>query len=261
MNIKRSLRRIINSLGYDIRALTVNYRRIRTTIGESYSLVRGLGFSPKTIVDVGVATGTEILYGSFPDSYILLIEPLKEFEPDLKEILKRYDGSYLLAAAGSSTGQVQINVHKDHLDGSSLFKESMGIEADGYERTVPMFRVDDILNDKQINGPYLIKIDVQGAELEVLEGCKSALLQTEVIVLEVSMFAFMKGAPQFYDVVKYMKDHGFVAYDIILGWNRPLDNALGQIDIVFVQENGMFRRDHSYSTVEQMQARKAWFGS
>ncbi len=78
---------------------------IRTTIGESYALIRGLGFQPKTIIDVGVASGTPALYRTFPDCYFLLIEPLKEFESDLIAILKRYPGSYVLAAAGSSSGQ------------------------------------------------------------------------------------------------------------------------------------------------------------
>lgn len=104
----------------------------------------------------------------------------------------------------------------------------------------------------------MIKVDVQGAELDVLEGAQQALSEAEVIVLEVSLFEFMKGAPQFFDVVSYMKKHGFVAYDIIHGWNRPLDNALGQVDIFFVKENGMFRKDHSYSTTEQM---RVLFGS
>jgi len=40
--------------------------------------------------------------------------------------------------------------------------------------------------------------------------------------------------------------------------DRPLDNALGQIDIVFVKDKGMFRQDHSYSTIEQL---KTLFGS
>jgi FkbM family methyltransferase len=252
MNIKSAVRRIVNRFGYDIRVLVRESCRIRTTIGESYSLIHRLGLQPRTVVDVGVATGTEELYRSFPDSYILLIEPLKEFEPDLKAILKRYKGSYVLAAAGSSSAQVTFNVHKNHMGGSSLYKEQMGTEADGYEITIPMLRIDDILIDKQLKGPYLIKIDVQGAELNALEGAQMALLEAEVVVLEVSMFEFMKGAPQFFDVVSYMKNHGFVAYDIILGWNRPLDNALGQIDIVFVKDIGMFRQDHSYSTIEQM---------
>jgi len=195
----------------------------------------------------------EELYRSFPDSYFLLIEPLKEFETDLNSILKQYKGSYVVAAAGSSSGLVTFNVHKKHLDGSSLYKESMGKEADGDEIRVPLIRLDDILTDKQLSGPYLIKVDVQGAELDVLVGAKQALFEAEVVVLEVSLFEFMKGAPQFYDVVSFMKNNDFVAYDIIQGWNRPLDNALGQIDIVFVKDKGIFRKDHSYSTIEQMQ--------
>lgn len=258
MNIKNAVKGIVNRFGYEIRPLTRESRRIRTTIGESYSLIRGLGFQPKTVVDVGVATGTEELYRSFPDSYFLLIEPLKEFELGIDSILKRYNGSYVLAAAGSISGQVTFNVHKNHLGGSSLYKESMGTEADGNEITVPIIRIDDILKDKQLDGPYLMKIDVQGAELDALEGARQALLEAEVVVLEVSLFEFMKGAPQFSDVVSYMKNRDFVAYDIVLGWNRPLDNALGQIDIVFVKDKGMFRQDHSYSTIEQM---KGLFGS
>ena len=254
MNIKYAIRKLIKRLGYDIRSFSQESNKIRTTIGESYSLIRGLGFQPKTVVDVGVALGTPELYGAFPDSYFLLIEPLKEFESDLKAILKRYKGSYIQAAAGSGSGQVTFNVHKNHLGGSSLYKESMGTEADGHEVTVPMILIDEMVKDKQLNGPYLIKIDVQGAELDVLEGAQQTLLEAEVVVLEVSLFEFMKGAPQFFDVVSYMKNRDFVAYDIILGWNRPLDNALGQIDIVFVRDKGMLRQDHSYSTIEQMKA-------
>lgn len=255
MKIKSTIRRFVNTFGYDIRRLVPNNTRIRTSIGESYALIRGLGFQPKTIIDVGVASGTPELYGVFPDCYFLLIEPLKEFESDLIAILKQYKGSYVLAAAGAQSGQVTFNVHKNHLDGSSLHKETMGTEADGYEINVPLIKIDDILKEKQLNAPYLLKVDVQGAELSVLNGASQTLLDTEVVVLEVSLFEFMVGAPQFYEVISYMKDRDFVAYDIIHGWNRPLDNALGQVDIVFVKDKGMFRRDHSYSTVEQMKAK------
>lgn len=248
MNIKNGVRKLINRFGYDIRSL----KQVRTTIGESYSQIRRLGFQPKTVVDVGVASGTFELYESFPESYFLLIEPLKEFETDLISIVQRYKGSYVQAAAGSSSSQATFNVHDHQLEGSSLFNEAMGIEADGHKVTVSMITIDEIIKEKQLIGPYLIKVDVQGAELDVLEGAQHALLETEVVVLEVSLFEFMKGSPQFYDVVSYMKNRRFVAYDIILGWNRPLDNALGQIDVMFVKDEGMFRQDHSYSTIEQM---------
>ena len=257
MKIKKHIKKLIHAIGYDIRPLksaNANTRKIRTTIGESYALIKSLGFQPKTILDVGVASGTPELYKVFPECYFLLIEPLKEFEADLKNILGQYNGSYVLAAAGPRSGQVTFNVHKNHLVGSSLHKETMGGEADGYEAIVPMVRIDDILIEKKLEGPHLLKIDVQGAELAALEGAQKTLLETEVVVLEVSLFEFMVGAPQFYEVINYMKEHGFVTYDIIPSWNRPLDNALGQVDIVFVKEAGMFRRNHSYSTDEQMKS-------
>lgn len=259
MNIKKVANRLANSFGYEVRRVSFDEENIlRSNIAQSYSLIYRLGFTPKTVIDVGVAEGTMELYTSFPDSFFLLIEPLKEFEPDLRSILMKYRGSYIIAAAGSKTGEVTFNVHDNHLDGSSLYKEMMGSEADGHEVNVPIIMLDEILKDELLNGPYLIKVDVQGAEIDVLEGGQKALAEAEVVVLEVSMFQFMKGAPEFFDIVFYMKQHGFVAYDIILGWNRPLDNALGQIDIIFVKENGQFRQDHSYSTVEQM---KDIFGS
>ncbi|MFC1843875.1 FkbM family methyltransferase [Thermodesulfobacteriota bacterium] len=241
----------LNSSGYEIKKIP-EIDPLRKSLSESYSLLLEQGFRPKTAIDVGVAEGTPEIYSAFPEAYYLLVEPLSEFEPHLKSILENLKGSYIIAAAGSKAQQIKFNVHHGHLQGSSMYKETMGSQADGEERLVEMVRLDEIIQKRKLQGPYFLKIDVQGAELDVLGGCGSILDSTEVIVLEVSMFQFMKDAPEFHDVVLYMKKIGYVAYDIILGWNRPLDNALGQVDIVFVQENGRLRKDHSYSTIEYL---------
>lgn len=246
MDLKKLARRAVHRLGYDVRRLRRGTTTTRTSIAESYDLIRSLGFRPGTIIDVGVADGTYALYSAFPDAYVLLVEPLREFEPDLKIILGRYRGSYVLAAAGAASGQLTFHVHSGQLHGSSLYRDTTGAQADGVERTVPVVRLDDVIKERGLRGPYLIKVDVQGAELDVLDGAPQALAEAEAVVLEVSFFAFMRGAPQFYDIVAAMKQRGFVAYDIIPGLNRPLDNALGQVDIMFVKEAGMFRRSHAY---------------
>jgi len=243
--IKRCVRKCVNKLGYEIRKSSPS--PVRQSISQSYALLSGLGFKPHTVVDVGVAEGTFELYREFPNSYFLLIEPLKEFEPNLKSILREYRGSYVLAAAGSENRQGVITIPTSFPEGASLLKEPMDdVRADMHERTIQIVRIDDIVEQEKVEGPYLIKADVHGVELDLLDGCPRALQNAEVVVLEVSMFEFKKGAPQFYDVVAYMKDHGFVAYDIHLALNRPLDGALAQIDIVFVKEYGPFRKDHSW---------------
>lgn len=253
MKFAYAVKKLANRCGFEVRRLSSN-SNTRSTMGGAYSHLHSLGFKPKTIIDVGVAEGTGDLYRNFPDAYYLLIEPLVEFKPCLKKILTRHQGSYVLAAAGSCSQQVTLNVHDKHLEGSSLYKESMGNSADGHEIEVPMLTIDSMVNDKTLAGPFLIKVDVQGAELDVLDGCQSTLEDTEVIALEVSMFQFMQNSPQFHEVIFYMKQKGFVAFDIIPGWNRPLDNALGQVDIMFVKESGRFRQSHAYSTVEQLKS-------
>ena len=157
-----------------------------------------------------------------------------------------------VAAAGLAAGEVTFNVHSHQLDGSSLYKETMGSVADGEEVTVPQVRIDDVVKEHGCPGPYLIKIDIQGAELDALDGATEILGDTEVIVLEVSLFEFMKRAPQLDDVIAYMKARGFVTCDLVYGWNRPLDNALGQVYIVFVSDPGALRREHGYARTDQL---------
>jgi FkbM family methyltransferase len=251
--LKGLLKKLLSATGYEIhRALP--QRGIRTSVADSYALIRELGFNPKTVLDVGVAGGTPDLYRSFPDSFLVLVEPLEQFQGAIKSILAERRGLHVAAAAGSSSGVVAFNVHDHHLDGSSLLEETTGAVLDGHKITVPLVRIDDVVREHHLEPPFFVKVDVQGGELAVLEGSIQTLVAAEAVALEVSMFGFLKGGPQFYDVVHYMKEQGFVAFDIVPGWNRPLDGALGQVDIVFVKEQGRFRRDHSFGTVEQIRS-------
>lgn len=224
----------------------------RKTLYRSLLHIKKLGFEPNTIFDVGVAKGTKDLYKAFPKSFFVLLEPLKQYEFFMRKILKKYTGIFKLTAASSKNGFTTFNLHPNHLDGSSLLKEETGSESDGYEVKVSTTRVDDIVKDEKLNGPFILKIDVQGAEHLVLEGASETLKNTEVIALEVSFFKFMKGSPDFYEIIDLMKRNGFVVYDILKGFYRPLDNALGQVDMVFVKENGRFRRDHRYASKKQL---------
>jgi FkbM family methyltransferase len=214
--------------------------------------IKNLGFTPASVIDVGASVGSFTMqcHRVFPDSKYLLIEPLEENRALLDQVTKRIpNAEYVLAVATSEPGEVTLNVHSD-LVGSSLYLEKeTGL--DGVPRNVPAVTLDDLCRDRSVPGPYLIKIDVQGAELDVLSGAREVLDRTEYVILEVSLFQFAKGGPQLYDVVTFMKSHGFVAYDI-LGWHyRPLDGALAQMDMAFVKEISQFRKHHIYTNPKQ----------
>ena len=244
--IERLVRDVFRACGFSIH----RKGKPSTTMAEALDHISDLGFRPRTVIDVGVAYGTFELYERFPKSKHLLIEPLREYERVLQRICGMYDGDYVLAVARDKPGIAVLNVHHV-LAGSSVFKETDGSQIDGTPRKVPAITVDSLCREKNLRGPYLIKADVQGAELKVLDGVKETFKDTEVIILEVSLFQFYEGGPQFFDVVLYMKEHGFVVYDFFGGNNRPLDGALAQVDTVFVKENGKFRKQHAFRWMVQ----------
>ena len=209
------------------------------------------GFNPRTVIDVGAAQGTPVLYDVFPQARYILIEPLEEYIPHLKQLVDRLDtAEYIIAAATATPGNVIINVHPD-LEGSSLYQEDEDSDVNGVERMIPAMTLDNICSERGTEGPYLIKIDTQGSELEVLKGAHTVLKDTEFVILEVSFFEFFKGGPQVYDCMSFMKNLGFVPYDIFDLQYRLLDGAMSQVDIAFVREQSQLRKYHFYATREQ----------
>lgn len=229
----------------------------RASMRGALRQVSRLGFRPQTVIDVGVAQHTTDLYEEFKEASILLIEPLVEFEPSLRNLCSSYKAQYVLAAAGAAPGTAVLNVHHEQPDCSSFLKEAEGPTVDGCPREVAVVTIDQVCSERKLKGPYLIKVDVQGAELTVLEGAKRTLPQTEVVILEVTLFGTMIGGPQLYDVVSGMREHGFVVYDVCGFLYRPFDNALCQMDMMFVREQGPFRQIHVFATPEQREA-MAW---
>jgi len=224
--------------------------RTRTTMGEALEFVKSQGIVPNTIFDIGVANGTFDLYEVFPNTKIVLVEPLEEYSKYMASLSNQYDVEIVKAAASNINGLIEINVHED-LVGSTLLREKEGEKVDGVKRMVSSIRIDQLAERKNYRPPFLVKADVQGAELLVVEGMEGILQNIEVIILETSLFGFFIDGPQFYDVISFMKKKGFVVYDIFDGRNRLIDDALAQVDVMFVKEYGMLRSSHSFADIEQ----------
>jgi FkbM family methyltransferase len=223
----------------------------RMTLRGALRHIKRLGFEPETVLDVGAAAGTEALYETFPKAYHILIEPLEEYRPSLDRVVKRYERAEVVTAAAYHTqGEVTIHVHPD-LMGSSLYLEDEDSDVNGLPRVVKAVTLDRLCGQHSLEGPYLIKLDVQGAELDVLKGSERVLENTEYVVVESSLFRFFKNGPQWVDLILFMKDRGFVVYDLLDPQYRPLDGAMSQTDLAFVKETGFFRKSHSYATREQ----------
>lgn len=213
-----------------------------------FKAVKKRGFYPATVIDVGVAKGTAGLYTAFSRAHFVMVEPIVEFEPALKRLAKRYDAEYVLAAASDKAGTATMRIYGG-LTSSTLVSGAIeGLSpSDPRLRTIETITLDSLLGRCAIEQPVLVKLDVQGAELQALDGAAELLKITDMLVIETSLYRFHGPAmPDFYEVVAYMKERGFVVYDVLGGFPRKLDGALGQVDLVFVQENGLFRASHAW---------------
>lgn len=261
----RGLGRLVNGL---LRPLGLERRRrqaagesSRASLGGALDHAKAMGWEPATCVDVGAAFGRFSLACArvFPRAHYLLVEPLEEYRPYLEAVGDQLaHASYAGVAAAARSGETSFHIHAD-LVGSSMLREAEGPKVDGASRIVTAVTLDEFTRARGAGGPYLLKVDVQGAELEVLRGARSVLAATDYVILETSFFRFFIEGPELPAVIEFMSRGGFVPYDIFGLQYRPLDGALSQVDLVFVREDGLFRRHHVYATPEQRAAQDRRF--
>ena len=220
----------------------------RTTMEQFCKHLKQIGFVPGSIVDVGVADGTFEIYSVFPKTPYLLVEPMAEFETALNRIAATHDVRIELVGAGSRETSMSIIFDPSlaAMHGATLSAPDPGTPQKS-ARSIPVRRLDALVAKHNLAGPILIKVDTQGTEHDVVSGAEAILPMVEVIILETSFFRFEYDQPLFHETLAFMAGKGFVPYDLFGGFNRPLDGALGQIDVAFVKRDSALRKDDRYS--------------
>jgi len=149
--------------------------------------------SPVVVVDVGANKGqfTLLALEIFPLARIIAFEPLVGPGNRFRRAIGNDPRVRLIAAAlGSNTADVSMNV-AGRDDCSSLLPVAKLAELHPDARMVGMEsvkvgRLQDFVNPEELAGPALLKIDVQGFELEVLRGCGDWLNRFTWVYVECS---------------------------------------------------------------------------
>ena len=84
-----------------------------------------------------------------------------------------------------------------------------------------------------------LKLDVQGYELNVLQGASELLKLTELILMETSLAQNNRGCPLFSDVIKFMTEQDFRLLDFCSQARRK-DGSLWQTDLLFIKNTSAF---------------------
>lgn len=196
--------------------------------------LRDLGFAPDLVVDVGAYQGDWTLMAMpiFPQADFVMAEAQPTKAAALEAVRARAPHRISVAMGLLGAARQQNVCFFAAETGSSIYEENTAFARE--EIRLPMSTLDDVLAERP-GMRVLVKLDVQGAELDVLDGATCTLARTEALLLEVSLVEYNRGAPRLSEVVARLKQLGFVAFDIVD--LRRVGGVLAQADIVFVAEN------------------------
>jgi FkbM family methyltransferase len=193
--------------------------------------LRKPGLAPATVIDVGVGRGTPNLYDAFPEAHLVLVEPLREFEEDLRRICRRRGGEYVLAAAGAAPGRAELYVDHRMLLASSLLVDERrpAREQEALERReVTVTTLDQLREERGWRGPFGLKLDAEGYEHRVIEGAEAVLRETQFVISEVSVARPVAEGMPFAAFIALMDRLGFAVHDVLDGTKR----GYGGVDFV-----------------------------
>lgn len=180
-----------------------------------------------SLLDIGANVG---MYSEFfsrvrPSADILMIEG----NPDCEEQLKLRRKPYRIACLSDSVKEVKLykNPNNPVCTGTSYYLEQTEHYDENNFISVQTQRLDDMV-DREYD---FIKIDVQGAEKDVINGGIITFLRAKYIQVEMSLIEYNKGSPFINDMMPFLYERGFRLAAHIEDHFK--DDKLIQMDFVF----------------------------
>jgi len=179
------------------------------------------------IVDGGANDGstTAHLLGQYQSPAIHAFEPIPELVTHLE---RRFNGDPRVVIYGMALGaearMVKFNivntlVASSILTPSALKKSYHGDNVAVREVVeVPQVRLDDVMGMRQID---LLKLDLQGYELEAFKGALSTLERTRVILTEVEFAPLYDDQPLFAEIDLFLRAQGYRLFNLYDLWSHP----------------------------------------
>lgn len=170
--------------------------------------MKTLDINPKVVYDIGacVLHWTNKAKEIWKDAEYYLFDA----NPDVESVLARSGYPYWIDVLTDSDGK-ELTFYKkdDNLGGNSYYMETTGFYSESDGKPVIGWTLDGIVEENCWPLPDLIKIDVQGAEVDVLRGAKRCLKHCTDVILEAQHTDYNAGAPKVEEVINFMQEQGF----------------------------------------------------
>lgn len=173
---------------------------------EHAEYLKNMDIEPKVIYDIGacVQHWTRKAKSVWPNAKYYLVDAAKSVEPFLNT------DPYAIAVLSDTNGKI-VDFYEDSNNpgGNSYYKETTGAFTDKHKQKRLTTTLNQLVFQNKWDLPDLIKIDVQGAELDILKGADQVLKKCKDIIIEAQHVNYNEGAPKFNEVKSYLETIGF----------------------------------------------------
>jgi len=213
---------------------------------EYLHLVRLLSYNNiGTVLDVGANTGQyamSIREAGFKGK-IISFEPLSDAYNQLRKNSKG-DEKWIVAdrtALGSRDGEAVINISANSVSSSILpmmDSHRVASSESAYigKEEITISRLDSLMPSLDLDGEIFMKIDVQGLEVDVLQGASNLLEKIRGLQVELSLLELYAGQLSMHSMINLVGDIGFELYALFPGFVDESSGRMLQVDGIFFRK-------------------------
>lgn len=212
---------------YETISMPESHNRILKNISKT--------FTPKVIYDIGASTlhWTKEVKKIWNDVEIIAFDAIQEAE----ELYKSQNVKYNIGVLSDQDNKV-VNFYenKENPAGNSYYREighpnSINIYPENSYKEKVSKTLTTVVKERLFSLPELIKIDVQGAELDILKGGQEIISNAKYLIIELQNIEYNKGAPLANITIDFLIENGWEIVESKFSDNGP------DADYLFVNTN------------------------
>jgi len=179
-------------------------------------LFKAAGYQPKAIIDGGAYIGfvTHKFLETFKTATVFSFEPNPQV---YKQLSEHYASNprvkAINAGIGSTSGELLFQINKRAVTSSFLPAteyHKMNIASSKIQvEKVRVTNIDDVMKEHNLEHIDILKLDVEGYEIEAFKGITDIDKRVSMIFAEVNLVPTYENQPLMEDVIVYMRQHNF----------------------------------------------------
>jgi FkbM family methyltransferase len=205
----------------------LNQRKLKRT----FRLMASCGIDIDSVYDIGANKGrwTKTMKRMLPKARFFMFEAN---EAHREKLASRGHPFFIGVLAANEESRVFFT---NDGTGDSLYRENTRHYNDNHVRDVQTKTLSSVVLTHNLPKPAFVKLDVQGAEIDILKGSGSVLDNCHLVFMECPLLEYNINAPTIQTYISHMQGIGFLPLHILE--QHIINGALTQFDILFIRKS------------------------